>query len=258
MLLAIDIGNTNIVLGVFKNDELLYTWRLYTDYNKTIDEYKIQLHQLLSIAGLTPKSFLGVVLASVVPQIEKTWIKVIKSYLCLSPLVITSKTHTGITIHYKTPTKLGIDRLINVIAAYYLYNTPAIVIDLGTANTFDVISKNGEYLGGAIAPGIFTSAKTLFSQTAKLPKIELKKPSQVIGKTTTESLLSGIIYGAIGQIDGIVKRIIDELDEKSKKPMVIATGGMAEIIAADSEVIDLIDLNLTLKGLCIIYKQNAI
>jgi len=249
MLLAIDIGNTNTVLGVFDKDKLKYFFRLSTRNSLTMDDCGLLINQLL--LGKR-KRIKGVIICSVVPCLTSVYQEMSQKYLHIEPVVVSTQLPLGIKVLYDNPSQVGADRLANAVAAYWIYGGPAIVVDLGTATTFDVISKKGEYLGGAIAPGLEVSISTLVQKAAQLSKIELKKPKDIIGKSTEESLRSGIFYGALGQIDAIVKRIKKKINGKVK---VIATGGLASLIASESETIEKNDPGLTLKGLNIIYKR---
>ena len=249
MLLAIDIGNTNTVLGVFDRDKLKDFFRLSTKFSLTVDDCGLLINQILSGKR---KRIKGVIICSVVPCLTSVYQEMSQKYLQIEPIMVSAQLPLGIKILYDDPSQVGADRLANAVAAYQIYGGPAIVVDLGTATTFDVVSKNGEYLGGAIAPGLEGSISILVQRAAQLSKIELKKPKDIIGKSTEESLRSGIFYGALGQIDTIVKRIKKKLAGKVK---VIATGGLASLLANESETIEKIDPGLTLKGLNIIYKR---
>jgi type III pantothenate kinase len=253
MLLAIDAGNSNILAGVFKDDRLVYDWRLLTDARKTADEYGIILHNLYSSANLKPEETKAVIIACVIPPLLGTLEEISRKYFHLDPFIIDAGVKTGITILYDNPHEVGADRIVNAAAGYEKYRKSLIIIDLGTATTFDCISERGEYLGGAIAPGIMISSEALFSKTSKLPRVELVKPEAAIGKNTVSSMRSGIIFGYVGLIDGMVKRIRKEM---GGDPMVIATGGLAPVIASESETIDEVDTYLTLEGLRIIYRKN--
>ncbi|MGB2698198.1 MAG: type III pantothenate kinase [Candidatus Zixiibacteriota bacterium] len=249
MLLAIDIGNTNTVIGVFQQEKLIDFFRLSTRHSLTVDDCGVMINQLLSEKKKRTK---GVIICSVVPCLTSVFQGMSKKYLRIEPVIVNYKLPLGIKILYEDPSQVGADRIANAVAAYQIYGGPAIIVDLGTATTFDVISKKGEYLGGAIAPGLEVSIGTLVQKAAQLLKIELKKPKDIIGKSTEESLRSGIFYGTLDQIEGIVKRIKKKISGKVK---VIATGGLASLIASESETIEEIDPSLTLKGLNIIYKR---
>ena len=249
MLLAIDIGNTTTVLGLFQNGKLTSFYRVTSKQSLTEDEAGLQIRQLFGAESLEKLS--GVVVCSVVPSLTSTYQQMSQKYLQLKTIVITSNLKFGLKIRYKDPSQVGADRLANAVAAKKLYKLPCIIVDLGTATTFDVISKRGEYLGGAIAPGIETSSSELFKRTAQLFKVKLEKPPRAIGKTTQDSLQSGIILGAAGQIDFIVGQIEKEV---GKKCQVIATGGYAPLIWKVSRRVQKVDLTLTLKGLYYIYE----
>ncbi len=252
MLLTIDIGNTTILIGVFDRKKLAEHLALSTDREKTSDEYGI----LLS-ARINPEKIKGVVISSVVPPLLETFEKMSKQYFHLLPLVVGPGIKTGLTIKYDYPQELGADRIVNAVAVRYLYGGPAIIVDFGTATTFCALSEKGEYLGGAIAPGIGISVEALFEKTALLPRIELIKPRRMIGKNTVESMQSGLIYGFAELVDGIVRRMKKELaKELAKEAKVIATGGWANLVAPESRTIDEVDPLLTLKGLRIISEKN--
>lgn len=257
MLLAIDVGNTNIVFGVYEGNKLINDWRISTDRNKTSDEYGILFEQILKYHGLYPKDVDDVIISSVVPPIMHTLITMSIKYFGKKPMLIEPGIKTGINIKYDDPRELGADRIVNAVAAYSKYGGPLIIVDFGTAITFCVISKNGDYLGGAIAPGIKISSEALFSRTSKLPKVELVKPKNVIGKNTVNSIQSGLIYGYVGLVDYIIERIMEEIkDQEGVVENIIATGGFASLIGTESRYINRIDKLLTLEGLRIIYEKN--
>ena len=253
MLLVFDAGNTNIVMGVYREEELLDSWRLATDRNQTADEYAIKIRAFLGDAGIPLSDITDVIISSVVPPIMPTLEKMVNRCFRIDPVIVEPGIKTGLSINYDNPREVGADRIVNAVAGYELYGGPLIIIDFGTATTFCVIDGEGRYIGGAISPGIGISAEALFQQAAKLPRIELVKPRQVIGKNTVAGMQSGMIYGYAGLADGIVHRIIREL---GVRPRVIATGDMAEIIAGESETVETVDQNLTLEGLRIIYQRN--
>ncbi|MDH4223645.1 MAG: type III pantothenate kinase [candidate division Zixibacteria bacterium] len=248
MLICIDIGNTNTVIGIFIKNILRNYYRVFSNHFLTVDECGILIRQL--VGEIKTEKIEGVIIASVVPALTSVYREMSQKYLNSEPVIVSSKLPLGIKILYDDPQQVGADRIANAIAAFELYGGPVIVVDLGTATTFDVISEKGEYLGGAISPGIETSSANLFQRTALLSRVELKKPDKVIGTNTQDSLKSGIIYGAVGQIDEIVRRIEKELDKKTK---VIATGGLADLISRESTTIKKLDPTLTLKGLKIIF-----
>jgi len=253
MLLCVDIGNTNIVMGVYREDELLTHWRVSTDHQKMPDEYGMLLVSLLAHAGLAPNDIDAVALASVVPPVTDPFIEMLEGYLHRRPLVVGTGVRTGVDIRYDSPREVGADRVVNAAAAYRLYGGPACVVDMGTATTFDALSAKGEYLGGAIAPGIRIAAEALFQRTAKLPRIDLQRPDKAIGTNTADSMRSGILFGYVGLVEGMVARFRAELGPGMH---VIATGGLAEVIARETRVIEVVDPWLTLRGLHIIYALN--
>lgn len=254
MLLAIDIGNTNIVFGLFRDDELLECWRMETRGGKTEDEYAVFLNSLLSLRGFSLKDIKCAVISCVVPPLQAVFESLMRRYTVAQPLVVGPGIKTGISIHYENPREVGADRIVNAVAAWEKYRCSVIVVDFGTATTFDAISEKGEYLGGAITPGINISLDALFMRAAKLPKVEFAKPKSVIGKNTPASIQSGVFYGYIGVVDSIVERMKEEL---AKPVMVIATGGLASLIAPETKSIGEFDPLLTLHGLKIIYRKNC-
>lgn len=253
MLLAVDVGNTNIVLGVYQGRELKVSWRISTNREQTGDEYGIIFKNLFAQAGIDDSQLSGMIVSSVVPPLMFSLEEMAKRYFRFDPLVVGPGMKTGLNIKIDNPREVGADRIVNAVAGIELYGGPLIIVDFGTATTFDAISRNGEYLGGAIAPGISISTEALFQRAAKLPRVELIKPKRVIGRDTISSMQSGIIYGFIGQVDGIVKRMTQEFPEK---PKVVATGGLAALLVADSETLEIVNPLLTLEGLLIIYERN--
>lgn len=254
MILVIDVGNTHIVLGVYEKTELLASWRLNTDKERTADELGMFLLNLFDHAGLKADKIEAVIIASVVPPIMYTLEHSIKKYLKLEPMIVGPGTKTGINIRCQNPKEVGSDRIVNAVAGYELYGGPLIIVDMGTATTFCAISSKGEYLGGVICPGIKISLEALFQKAAKLPRIDLIKPEGVIGKNTVSSMQSGIFYGYVGQVDYIVKRMKQEMQEDDIK--VIATGGLSRFIAEESRTINHINPTLSLEGLRIVYERN--
>lgn len=251
MLLAIDIGNTNIVLGLYRGDELITHWRIATDTRRMPDEYAVTILQLFSLAGHRPADVSGVVMSSVVPPLTGTFRELCQRYFAAPPLIVDALTHTGVRVRVDNPHEVGADRVVNAAAAYRLYGGPACVVDFGTATTFDAISAEGDYLGGAIAPGIGIAAEALFARTAKLPRIELVPPPSPIGRNTIHAMQSGVLLGYVGLVEGLVARFRAELGPEMR---VIATGGLAPVIAQQTPVIGVVDPWLTLKGLRMIYE----
>jgi len=253
MILVMDVGNTNIVLGVYDDKQLLYDWRLSTNRSATSDEYGIAICNLFQHAGLDIANINGVILSSVVPPLNGMLEEMCEHYLRKEPFVVGPRLKTGLNIRYENPREVGADRIVNSIAAIEQYGSPLIVVDFGTATTYDYIDEHGQYIGGAIAPGIGISTEALYQRAAKLPRIELTKPKDTVGRNTVASMQAGIIYGYVGQVDGIVNRIKEEM---GNQPRVVATGGFAELIASESTTIEIVDPLLTLTGLRILYERN--
>ena len=254
MILTLDIGNTNMKTALFEGLEMQHYWRVSTDRNRTSDEYGIVLMNLLNHSGIAPAQIEGIMMSSVVPQINFTIEHMCRNYFGMVPMKIEPGVKTGINIKYENPRELGSDRIANAVAAYELYGGPCITIDFGTATSFGVISARGEFLGGAICPGLKLSADALTERTAKLPRFELVKPESVIGRNTVANMQAGIVYGYIGQIIYLVERMKREIGATDTK--VIATGGLAVLVAGETRAIDVMDGLLTLKGLALIYEKN--
>jgi type III pantothenate kinase len=254
MLLAIDAGNTNVTCGLYNKRELVARFRLGTHHRSTSDEWGVVIRALLADQGFGQSPLRDAIIASVVPPLTPVIEQSLKDYFKVSPLIVGPGIKTGLSIRYENPQEVGADRIVNSVAAIAKYGKPLIIVDFGTATTFDAISAKGEYLGGAIAPGISISAEALFTRTSKLPRVEIKRPEKVIGRTTVEAIQSGLFYGYAGLTDRMITQMAAAL--KPARPRVIATGGLAGIIAAESELIDAVDPDLTLRGLQIIWEKN--
>ena len=255
MLLAIDIGNTNLTLGLYRGEERVAAWRLATAHERMPDEYGLQLLGLLEHAGFAPEDIDAAVLASVVPPLTGTLLQACETYLGRRPLVVDAGVKTGVRIHYDDPKAVGADRVVDAAAVKKLYGGPACVVDFGTATTFEAISAEGDFMGGAIAPGIGIAAEALFQRTAKLQRVELSRPPSPIGRNTVHAIQSGLLFGYVGLVEGMVARFRAELGPTMK---VIGTGGLAELIARETAVIEILAPWLTLDGLRMIYDMNEV
>jgi type III pantothenate kinase len=253
MLLAIDVGNTNLTIGLYDGEKLTHHWRLATDQTRMPDEYGLQLLGLLTNAGRTPADLTGVCLSSVVPPLTGRVIQACHEYLGQEPLVVDTGVKTGIRICYEDPKAVGSDRVADAVAVMHLYGGPACIIDFGTATTFNALTKEGDYLGGAITAGVLLAAEALFARAAKLPHIDLQKPPSVIGRNTVHAMQSGLIYGYVSMVEGMVARFREDLGPEMK---VVATGGLAEVIARETKAINIHAPWLTLNGLRIIWELN--
>lgn len=254
MLLAVDVGNTETVLGVFRDEDLAWHWRMATVPERTADELALLFGGFLEGQGLSfDRNMTGVVISSVVPTATQSLREMVRAYFHFAPVVVEPGVKTGVPVLTDNPKEVGADRIVNALAAFSKYGGPAIVVDFGTATTFDAISDGGEYLGGAIAPGIQISARALYERTARLPRIELAAPRTVVGKSTVESLQSGIVFGYSAMVDGMVERMAKELGT----PTVIATGGLASMVIEECRTVDHHDPWLTLEGLRLVFEKNA-
>lgn len=254
MILALDVGNTNITCGVFNDDELVGSFRITTKMPRTSDEYGMILGNLLEQNGLRTTDIEDAIICSVVPNIMHSLQSALIKYFDIKPLVVEAGIKTGIRIATPNPQQIGADRIVDAVAAYEIYGGPVLVIDFGTATTYDLVDASGTFLGGITAPGIRISAKALWEDAAKLPEIEIKKPDNILGKDTISSMQSGLVYGQIGQTEYIIKKTIEEVGLSDVK--VVVTGGLGRIIANSAELIDEYDPNLTLKGINIVYKKQ--
>ena len=253
MLLVIDVGNTNTVVGIFDKDVLVHDWRIRTVTDHTVDEYGMLIYNLYKTSKISSKSISDIIISCVVPPMLNILEPLCEKYFNLKPLIVGPGVKTGMPIYYDNPKEVGADRIVNAVAAYEKFKRDLIIVDFGTATTFDYVSAKGEYLGGCISPGIMISSTALFERAAKLPRVELSMPKSVIAKDTISSMQAGIIYGYAGLVDGLVDRIKAEV---KGNPQVVATGGLARIVAPVTKTIEVVDDMLTLEGLYIIYKRN--
>jgi type III pantothenate kinase len=253
MLLVVDVGNTNTVLGLFDGDRLIHDWRIRTVVDHTVDEYGMLIYNLYKTSRISSRKIKDIIISCVVPPMLNILEPLCHKYFNLKPLIVGPGVKTGMPIYYDNPKEVGADRIVNAVAGFEKYQRDLIIVDFGTATTFDYVSAKGEYLGGCISPGIMISSEALFERAAKLPRVELSKPKSIVAKDTVSSMQAGIMYGYAGLVDGICDRIKAEV---KSNPLVVATGGLAKIVAPETKSIDVVDDMLTLEGLRIIYLRN--
>ena len=253
MLLVIDVGNTNTVLGVFDGEELVHDWRIRTVIEHTVDEYGMLMYNLYKSSKISSKAIQHIIISCVVPPMLHIMDRVCEKYFQVKPLIVGPGIKTGMPIFYDNPREVGADRIVNAVAAYEKYRQEAIVVDFGTATTFDYVSQKGEYMGGCISPGIVISSEALFKRASKLPRVDFSTPKSIVAKDTVSSMQAGIIFGYAGLVDGIVARMKEEVQSN---PLVIATGGLARVVQSEAKSIGIVDEMLTLEGLRLIYMRN--
>lgn len=253
MLLVVDVGNTNTVLGLFDGDQLVHDWRIRTVVDHTVDEYGMLIYNLYKTSRISSRKIQDIIISCVVPPMLNILEPLCQKYFNLKPLIVGPGVKTGMPIYYDNPKEVGADRIVNAVAGYEKYKKDLIIVDFGTATTFDYVSEKGEYMGGCISPGIMISSDALFERAAKLPRVELSKPKSIVAKDTVSSMQAGIMYGYAGLVDGICDRMKAEV---KSNPLVVATGGLAKIVAPETKSIDVVDEMLTLEGLRIIYLRN--
>jgi len=253
MLLVIDVGNTNTVLGLFDGEKLVHDWRIRTVVDHTVDEYGMLIYNLYKTSRISSREIRDIIISCVVPPMLNILEPLCQKYFNIKPLIVGPGVKTGMPIFYDNPKEVGADRIVNAVAGFEKYKRDLIIVDFGTATTFDYVSNKGEYMGGCISPGIMISSEALFERAAKLPRVELSKPRSIVGKDTVSSMQAGIMYGYAGLVDGICERIKAEV---KSNPLVVATGGLAKIVAPETKSINVVDDMLTLEGLRIIYSRN--